>query len=82
MHSQQLASEAAAFSVLAYLAVAYPEIFNLSPILSSCQSLVKQMQICSSEWNHQDGSMRHLYAEGHPEMDDCIGKGQSGGGNN
>lgn len=27
-----------------------------------------------------DVSMRHLYAEGHPEVDDCIGKGQSGGG--
>lgn len=80
MHSQQLASEAAAFSVLAYLAVAYLKFFLLSPILSSHQSLVKQMQMCSSEWNCRDVSMRHLYAEGHPEVDDYIGKGQSGGG--
>lgn len=82
MRSQQLASEAAAFSVLAYHAVAYLEFFNLSPVLSPCQSLVKHMQMCSSEWNRRDGSMRHLYAEGHPEVDDCIGKGQSGGGSN
>lgn len=63
---------------LPYFVAAYLEFFILSPLLSSLQSGMGPMQMCGSEGNGWDVSMRHLYTEGHSEVEDCIGKGQSG----